>query len=40
MNYAAQLLPKDNEITDGLNEAIKQLEEEWEGQFLTDEEMM
>ncbi len=40
LNIAMQLLPKENEVTDELNEVIRQLEEEWEGEFLTDEEMI
>ena len=40
LNVAMQLLPEENEVTDGLNEVIMQLEEEWKDEFLTDDEII
>ena len=42
MNYAVELLPKENEVTDELKEVIRQLENEWDfaGEFLNDNEMI
>lgn len=43
LNAAYNLLPSENEITDGLEDVINQLEEEWKGEFfrkgnkITDE---
>jgi len=40
LNVAQQLLPQENEVTDNLGEVIRQLEDEWQDEFLTDEEMI
>ena len=38
MNYANSFVPKDNEIHELMEEAIWQLEQEWKGQFISEEE--
>lgn len=37
LNYAVQILPEDNEVTDGMQDIIHQLEEEWADEFEEDE---
>ena len=37
LNYARDLLPKENEITDNLIEVIHQLEDEWKSEFKEEE---
>lgn len=36
LNIAQQLLPEENEVVDELEEIIKQLEEEWKGEFADE----
>ena len=36
MNYALSFVPEENEIYDGMEEVISQLEEEWKDEFEED----
>jgi len=40
LNYAWDMLPKENEVTDDLNEVILQLEDEWINELSDDDEIM